>query len=118
MQPRKINKMISWKWKLGAEESAAMMLLTMISTLVGAVFGLRFKVLIILPAIGCALPIIFGIGLIRGDDAWSILLAMVLATTALQLGYLFGAVTRFFMVWVRFSRRSPVPTAAGQRLAR
>ena len=95
-----------------------MMLLTMISTLVGAVFGLRFNILIMLPAIGCALPIIFGIGLTRGDDAWTILLAMVLAATALQLGYLFGVGTRFFMVWVRFSRRSPVPTAAAQRLAR
>ena len=95
-----------------------MLLLAMISTLVGAVFGLRFKVLIMLPAIGCALPLILGIGLTRGDDAWSILLAMVLAATALQLGYLFGAVTRFFTVWVRFSRRSPAPTAAAQRLAR
>lgn len=95
-----------------------MMLLTIFSTLVGAVFGLRFKVLIMLRAIACALPLIVGIGLARGDDAWSIVLAMVLAATALQLGYLFGAVTRFVMVWVRISRRSTVPTAAAQRLAR
>jgi hypothetical protein len=86
--------------------------------LVGAVFGLRFKVFILFPTIGCALPLILGIGLARGDDAWSILLAMVLAATALQLGSLFGAVTRFFMLWVRFSRRSPVTTATAQRLAR
>ena len=94
-----------------------MMLLAMISTLVGAVFGLRCKVFILFPTIGCALPVILGIGLARGDEAWSILLAMVLAAIALQLGYLFGAVTRFFMVWMRFSRRGTV-TAAEQRLAR
>jgi hypothetical protein len=82
------------------------------------VFGLRCKVFILFPTIGVALPLILGIGLALGDDVWSILLAMVLAAIALQLGYLFGAVTRFFMLWMRFSRRSPVTTATAQRLAR
>jgi hypothetical protein len=95
-----------------------MMLLAMISILAGAVFGLRFKVFILFPTIGCALLLIFGIGLARGDDAWAILLAMVLAATSMQLGYLFGAVTRFAMVLMRFSRHAPVTAAAAQRLAR
>jgi len=95
-----------------------MMFLATISILVGAVFGLRFKVFILFPAIGCALLFILGTGLARSDDAWSILLAMGLAATALQLCFLFGATTRLVMVWARYSRRAPRTAAAVQRLAR
>lgn len=95
-----------------------MTLLTVISVLVGIAFGLRFKVLILPPAIACALFVVFGIGLIRGDEAWSILLAMVFAITALQLGYFFGAVLRFVILWARLSGWVPLNTATAPKFAR
>jgi hypothetical protein len=62
--------------------------------LAGVALGLRFKVMILVPAlISTAL---FGtiVGLTRGDEFWSIAIAMILLGTAIQVGYLAGMLFR------------------------
>jgi hypothetical protein len=62
---------------------------TVVAMLSGAVLGLRYKVLILAPAIMFAL--VFVVGLAREAGIWWIALDMVVVTTALQLGYLGGS---------------------------
>ena len=66
--------------------------LAIISALVGIALGLRFKVLVLVPAIALATILVLIIGLTRGDSFGSIVLAMVIIGIALQLGYLIGIV--------------------------
>lgn len=54
--------------------------------------GLRFKVLVLVPAIALATILALIIGLARGDGFGSIVLAMVIVGIALQLGYFVGIV--------------------------
>ena len=66
-----------------------MLTLTVVAMLSGAVLGLRYKVLILAPAITFAL--VFVVGFAREAGIWWIALDMVVVTTALQLGYLGGS---------------------------
>jgi hypothetical protein len=68
--------------------------LAVISVLAGIALGLRYRVVILVPAV--ALIVIFAIviGVARGDDFWSITLAIVAAGTAVQVGYLVGITIR------------------------
>jgi len=66
--------------------------LAIIGALVGIVLGLRFKVLVLVPAIALATILALIIGLARGDGFRSIVLAMVIVGIALQLGYFVGIV--------------------------
>ena len=68
-----------------------MLTLTVVAMLSGAVLGLRYKVLILAPAITFALVFVTGVGLAREAGIWWIALDMVVVTTALQLGYLGGS---------------------------
>jgi hypothetical protein len=63
--------------------------------LIGTLLGLRFKVLILVPAIAICLPVTFAIGLAHNDSIWFVLFATVLAAITLQVGYLTGATIRF-----------------------
>jgi hypothetical protein len=80
-------------------------MLAVISVLIGAVLGLRFKVLVLLPAIAATLgPILIG-GVAGGHGVWHVALAGILATTGVQFGYLGGSATRHLMLLARASRR-------------
>jgi len=72
--------------------------------LIGAVLGMRFKVLILIPAIGLALIVILAAGVARDDNVSAILIAAVLASSFLQIGYLCGAVTRYSIALARTER--------------
>jgi hypothetical protein len=65
-----------------------MLTLSLVSLLVGAVLGMRFKVLILLPAIFATVLGILAVGISSAAGFSVIVLAMVLATACLQLGYL------------------------------
>jgi hypothetical protein len=65
------------------------------TTLIGTLLGLRFKVLILVPAIALCSPVTLAIGLAHNDSVWFILFDTVLAATTLQVGYLTGAIIRF-----------------------
>jgi hypothetical protein len=82
-----------------------MMNLFLVSTLVGAVLGMRMRVLILFPAIGVFFVAIAGLGFVRGEDLGPIAAAMVLAAISLQLGYLAGSTTRFAIAAARMPRR-------------
>jgi len=69
-----------------------MMMLAITAVLIGAVLGMRFKILILLPATVIGSSATLGVGVAHSDGFWSILLAMVLAIAALQVGYLAGTV--------------------------
>jgi hypothetical protein len=78
-----------------------MLILMAIGILVGAVLGLRFKVLVLVPVICVALAIVLVDGIARGDGLWWLALAMVVIATSLQLGYILGIVVRFVLGAVR-----------------
>lgn len=69
-----------------------------IASLIGATLGFRFKVLILLPAIGFAVLGIAGIAIGRGDHANEVMLAMIWSAVALQIGYFLGLVARTIIV--------------------
>ena len=66
------------------------MALAIIAVVVGIALGLRFKVLILVPAIGIAEIFALIVGLARGESFGSIVLAMAVVWLAVQLGYLIG----------------------------
>ena len=67
------------------------MTLVTMAALIGAILGLRFKVLILVPAFVISSVAIFGTGIAHSDNPRSMLLTVFLAITALQLGYMAGA---------------------------
>jgi hypothetical protein len=67
-----------------------MMTLSMISLLVGAVLGQRFKIIVLIPAFAIVLVLAVGTGVAQAQTAWSIVLTAAAAATCLQIGYLVG----------------------------
>ena len=90
----------------------------MTAMLGGAMLGLRFKVFILIPAnvIGSAATL--GFGMAHSGSFWSVMLAMVLAITALQLGYLGGTGIRLAIARTRARKGSTRALAMAQRTAR
>lgn len=81
-----------------------MTLFTLCWALAGAFLGLRFKALVLLPAIGVALLVTVVTGLARADGAWTILATGAAAATVMQIGYLAAALTRFTITGTRGAR--------------
>jgi hypothetical protein len=81
-----------------------MMTLVLICVLLGAVLGLRFKVLVLIPGLAVMLPITAGAGIVRADALGRIVFAMVAGAICLQVGYLAGICMRHLMVVARASR--------------
>jgi hypothetical protein len=65
-----------------------------ICCLIGATLSVRFKFLILFPAIGLAAVGTAAVGIAQGDSTGSVTLTIAFAAVALQVGYLFGLVTR------------------------
>ena len=80
------------------------MAFTIFCALAGAVLGMRYKVLALVPAIGLALMMVLISAIARGDGIWAILGAAAAAGTALQIGYLAGTLIRFAMAGARGAR--------------
>jgi hypothetical protein len=66
--------------------------LAIIGVAIGVVLGLRYKVLILVPALISAMLFAIGVGIVRAESFWSIVLTAVALVTAVQLGYLVGSV--------------------------
>jgi len=79
--------------------------------LAGAVLGLRFKVLVLMPALGFVLPATVISAFAQGDGAWAIAGACAMAATLLEIGYLAGTLTRFTLAGARVARRRASPRA-------
>ena len=78
-----------------------MLMLSLVLFLTGAVLGLRFKVLVLIPAITLAVMAILARDVIHGDGVALIAVTAALAATCLQMGYLAGIVTRHATTLVR-----------------
>ena len=68
------------------------MTLVLVSGVVGATLGLRYKVLVLFPAICVALAIVALDAGAHGDGFWPAALMAVGTLTCLQLGYVLGRV--------------------------
>jgi hypothetical protein len=62
-----------------------------VSALLGAAFGLRFGVLILIPVMVLELAIVAVNGIAIGESVWRLAVAMSLVATFSQLGYLGGS---------------------------
>jgi hypothetical protein len=64
--------------------------------LIGAILGLRFRVLVLIAPVIIGFVAILAVGIASGSGAGFILFAVFLGLTALQLGYVAGAVIGSF----------------------
>lgn len=78
-----------------------MMILVLITFLGGAVLGQRCKVLMLLPAIACVLPVAIGVGVAQSGNLWPTLMTVVAAIASLQIGYLAGMGVRYALAVAR-----------------
>ena len=95
-----------------------MIQLAISSFLIGAVFGLRFKVMVVLPltAIGGFATVV--VSLLLGHTTAAVVLSLLAFAAALQAGYLFGSFARFTLAALRTGRDLPVrlPLKSGRRI--
>ena len=89
-----------------------MAIFAIVGTLVGAVFGLRFNMFILVPVMGFAWTAVVADGVARGNSGWQLAAALALVAASLQLGYLAGSVLRFVMVPRDTDHRRSVPTSS------
>lgn len=77
------------------KRSASMLMLAMSSTIVGALLGHFFKVLVLPVAILLGVALIIIMGMLDREAASSIAGASILLVVCIQLGYLVGASLQF-----------------------
>jgi hypothetical protein len=75
--------------------------------LIGATLSVRFKVLILFPAIGLAVVSTAAVGIAHGDPFGAVILTIASVAAALQIGYLFGLVTRAVIASLGVPERKP-----------
>jgi hypothetical protein len=78
-----------------------MILIAISGALLGAVFGLRFRVLVLLPAILLGVLSVAVISATSGTPVSTMVINATAWTVAIQFGYLGGLFTRFIMVAAR-----------------
>ena len=72
----------------------SMPIITVLALLIGTLLGLRFNILLLVPAIVTVLIVLFAGGLARGHGLASAALVTFIAASGLQIGYLCGALVR------------------------
>jgi hypothetical protein len=78
-------------------EEPSMVSLSICYALLGAMLGLRFKVLVLVPTTAISFLFIAGIALGAGIGMGSAALLTLVAATSLQIGYLGGATTGLYI---------------------
>ena len=76
--------------------------------LIGATLSVRFKVLILFPAIGLAAVGTAAVGMAYGDPIGAVIVTIALVAAALQIGYLSGLITRAASAWFGVPDRKAV----------
>jgi hypothetical protein len=79
--------------------------LAVLSLIIGVVLGTRYKVLSLLPAIVCGLPIASLVGLYVYGTAGLVMLTMAATLVGLQIGYLAGVAGQLFVGFHMEGRR-------------
>jgi hypothetical protein len=80
-----------------------MVIIALCSTLIGAVLGTSFRVQVLFPAAVLSLLIVSAVAALERAAISSAMLAAVVFVVSLQIGYLGGLMTRFFMAASRLS---------------
>ena len=80
-----------------------MITVALLSLLTGMVLGMRFKVLILVPAFACILPIAFGFGLARDHALGSAIIVAAAALASVQIGYFACVLIRYPLAAARVS---------------
>jgi hypothetical protein len=90
-----------------------MLALTIISFLIGVILGLRFKVIVLVPAFGLALALIAVSGIVMEEGLWRPVSTAVAVATFLQLGYICGSILRiaFYRTRVADHGRASMPAS-------
>ncbi len=92
-----------------------MTLLALTAMLIGTMLGFRFKIPILAPAIFFCLLSALSFSTAHTGGLWSVLIALVLATTALQVGYLGGSVIGLMLAGARARKISHTNDAVAQK---
>jgi len=89
----------------------------MISLLVGAALGQRFKVMVLMPVIAIVLVLVVATGVSLGQTTWVIVLMAAAAATCLQIGYFVGIAIHHVVSTAALSHSSS-PLASPKATAR
>ena len=81
-----------------------MTILAILSFLLGAVLGHRFKVLVLVPAVAVGAAVAIAVGNAQAEGVWLIGLTVTLVSVCLQIGYLCGTVMVSLAVASRATR--------------
>ena len=84
--------------------------LVLLSILLGALLGMRFKVFVLIPAIAFALIVILAYGTAFRIGLSGIFLAIAVASSCLQIGYMFSIIARYGTTLAREGRARNTPT--------
>jgi hypothetical protein len=85
-----------------------MILLAIVSLLVGAALGQRFRVMVLIPATAIVMAVAIGTGVTQAYTAWWIVLAAIVAATGTQIGYFLGLGIHHFLTAALANRSSPL----------
>lgn len=91
------------------------MMLSIVSLLVGAVLGLRFKIAVLVPAIAIVFVISIVAGLVQGYTGWSIVLMAAAGSASLQVGFIMGLVVQHVLEATSPSRPAPYSSTESAR---
>jgi hypothetical protein len=69
-------------------EAIAMGIIALLGLLVGALLALRWNLLVLVPVIGAALPLVALIGIARHESAGSVAFDMMVTVTCIEAGYI------------------------------
>src|SRR6266849_7948064 len=95
-----------------------MLVLTIISFLIGVILGLRFKVIVLVPAFGLALALIAVSGIVMEEGVWRPVSTTVAVVTFLQLGYICGSILRIAFYRTRVADHGRASTPASTEVSR
>jgi hypothetical protein len=92
-----------------------MLMSTLIGALFGALLGLHFKVLIVVPASFVAIAIVAVGGTMRGDGITWLVLTAIAVVSSLQVGYIAGCILRDIVAATRADNNGiALPTGASR----
>lgn len=85
----------------------------LISVLFGMVLGLRFRALVLVPAMAVVIALVVSVALMRAQTSGIVVLVVAASVAGLQIGYFAGAIVRH---WLPSARTNPVrPTSLAAR---
>jgi len=94
-----------------------MVLLSIVCILIGALLGLRFRVLVLVPTTAICIFLVSLVGLSSGAGAAWTVIAAVIASALLQIGYLGGVAMSFFVAEAHRPKTAIVPRRILDRVA-